>query len=160
MGEAKRELVGAASLGEASAVRLEEHRGDGGTLRIWRQPRQRVYSTRVVGHLSIDLARHIIEYVDPLFEGGRVIGFHDWFSMSGYDSPSRTQLTEWSLRRSKLAQINIGTRAKLVTMGVTVAALALGDHVLRRFGSEHELQAAYDQALLASSADRGGVRPP
>src|SRR5262245_9470225 len=114
MGELKRQLVGAATLGEGSAVLLEEHRGEGGTLRIWRQPGLRVYSTRVVGYLSLGLARHIIDYVDPLFEGGRVLGFHDWFVMTGYDSQSRTLLTEWSLKRSKLAQINIGTRAKLV----------------------------------------------
>jgi len=160
MGEAKRQLSGAATLGEDSAVRLEAHRDDGGTLRVWRQPGVRIYSTRVVGYLSIGLARHIIDYVDPLFEGGRVLGFHDWFSMTGYDSQSRTQLTEWSLRRSKLAQINIGTRAKLVTMGVTVAALALGAHVLRRFGSERDLHAAYGEALLASRAGRVGVRAP
>lgn len=160
MGEAKRHAAVGASLGEGAAVRLEEHRGDGGTLRIWRQPGLRIYSTRVAGYLSIGLARHIIDYVDPLFEGGRVLGFHDWFLMTGYDSQSRTQLTEWSLRRSRLAQINIGTRAKLVTMGVTVAALALGEHVLRRFGTEHDLQAAYDEALVASRAERGGVRAP
>jgi len=82
-----------------------------------------------------------------LFEDGRVLGFHDWFQMTGYDTASRNQLTEWSLRRSALAQINIGTRAKLVSMGVTVAALALGDQVLRRFGSEAALEAAYQAAL-------------
>lgn len=160
MGEARLKLGGAPTLGETSAVRLEEHREGGGALRVWRQPGARIYSTRVVGYLSVGLARHIIDYVDPLFEGGRVLGFHDWFLMTGYDSQSRTQLTEWSLRRSKLAQINIGTRAKLVTMGVTVAALALGEHVLRRFGTEHDLEAAYAEALLASRAGRPGARSP
>jgi len=139
-----------AALGEASAVRIAEHRDGRGSIRLWQQPRRRLYSTRVIGHLSIELAQSIIDYVDPLFAGGRVLGFHDWFLMTGYDTLSRSQLTDWSLRRSALAQINIGTRAKLVSMGVTVAALALGDRVLRRFGSELALEAAFQEALSSS----------
>jgi hypothetical protein len=142
-----RNTVRGASLGEATSIRLEEYRDRGGLIRLWQQPRMRLYSTRVVGHLSLELAERIIEYVDPLFEVGRVLGFHDWFQMTGYDTASRNQLTAWSLRRSSLAQINIGTRAKLVSMGVTVAALALGERVLRRFGSEATLEAAYQRAL-------------
>lgn len=108
---------------------------------------RRIYSTRVDGHLSVELARCIIEYVDPMFESGRVLGFHDWFEMTGYDTASRNELTQWSLRRSELAQINIGTRAKLVSMGVTVAGLVLGERVLRRFAAEAELETAYQAAL-------------
>jgi hypothetical protein len=150
MAAVERYTVRAPSLGEATSIRIQDHRDGGGQLRLWQQPRTRLYSTRVIGHLSIGLAAKIIDYVDPMFEGGRVLGFHDWFLMTGYDSASRNQLTEWSLRRSALAQINIGTRAKLVSMGVTVAALALGERVLRRFGSEVALEAAYEQALRAS----------
>jgi hypothetical protein len=135
-----------AVLGEGTAVQVKERRDARGMVRMWRQRDQRLYSTRVTGHLSIALAHAIIEYVDPLFEGGRVLGFHDWFQMTSYDSASRNQLTAWSLRRSSLAQINIGTRTKLVSMGVTVAALALGDQVLRRFGNAAALEAAYQEA--------------
>jgi hypothetical protein len=128
-------------------VRVEEFEDGRGVIRLWQQPARRIYSTRVSGHLSIGLARHIIEYVDPLFEGGRVLGFHDWFRMTNYDSASRSELTEWSLSRASLAQINIGVRAKLVSMGVTVAALALGERVLRRFAGEADLEAAFQEAL-------------
>jgi len=152
MGAVERSIVRGAPLGEASAFRAEEHRDGRGSIRLWQHPRLRLYSTRVVGHLSIGLAQRIIDYVDPLFEQGKVIGFHDWFQMTGYDTASRSQLTAWSLRRSALAQINIGTRAKLVSMGVTVAALALGEHVLRRFGSEVDLETAYQAALRSSGA--------
>ena len=147
MGAVERNSVRGAPLGEPSAARLQEHRDGRGSIRLWQHPSLRLYSTRVAGHLSIGLAQRIIDYVDPLFEKGKVIGFHDWFQMAGYDTASRSQLTAWSLRRSALAQINIGTRAKLVSMGVTVAALALGEHVLRRFGSEDALEAAYREAL-------------
>jgi hypothetical protein len=147
MGAVERNIVRGAPLGEAAAARLEEHRDGRGSIRLWQHPSLRLYSTRVVGHLSIALAERIIDYVDPLFEKGSVVGFHDWFQMTGYDTASRNQLTAWSLRRSALAQINIGTRAKLVSMGVTVAALALGERVLRRFGSEVALEGAYQAAL-------------
>lgn len=136
-----------AELGEGSGVLAEEHRDSRGILRLWQQEGGRVYSTRVIGHLSIGLARHIIRYVDPLFEQGRVLGFHDWFSMTGYDSASRNELTSWSLRHSAQAQINIGVRSTLVNMGVTVASLALGTKVLRRFDDEEELELAFQQAL-------------
>ena len=45
------------------------------------------------------------------------------------------------------AQINIGVRSTLVTMGVTVASLALGTQVLRRFEREEALELAFQQAL-------------
>jgi len=51
---------------------------------------------------------------------------------------------------ARVAQINIGVRAKLVSMGVTVAALALGERVLRRFAGEAELEAAFQEALRAA----------
>lgn len=136
-----------AELGEGSGVLAEEQRDSRGILRLWQQEGLRIYSTRVIGHLSIGLAHRIISYVDPLFEQGRVLGFHDWFRMTGYDSASRNELTSWSLRHSARAQINIGVRSTLVNMGVTVASLALGTQVLRRFDDEEELELAFQQAL-------------
>ena len=150
MAAVERIAVRGPALGEATGEHVEEHRDGRGTIRLWQQPGARLYSTRVTGHLSIGLAQTIIDYVDPLFVKGAVLGFHDWFQMTGYDTASRNQLTAWSLRRSSLAQINIGTRAKLVSMGVTVAALALGERVLRRFGSETALEAAFQEAVRAN----------
>lgn len=141
-------------LGYASAIGVEEHEEVRGSLQLWRQPKHLIYSTRVRGHLSATLARKIIDYVEPMFEQGRVLGFHDWFEMTGYDSASRNELTAWSLRRSSLAQINIGTRATIVSMGVTVAALALGSKVLRRFDSEDALATAFREAMVGTDAKR------
>jgi hypothetical protein len=140
-----------AVLGDALAFRVEEH-GDGhrGSIRLW-QVAPRIYVTRVTGHLPTEHARHIISYVDPLFQKGRVIGFHDWFEMTSYDSASRSELTAWSLRYRSLAQINIGTRSPLVSMGVTVAGLALGASVLRRFDDEATLREAFDRAVSESA---------
>jgi hypothetical protein len=135
-----------AALGDASAQRIEEHRDAKGSIRLW-QCAPHVYATRVVGHLSVELARTIIVYVDPLFAKGRVLGFHDWFKMTGYDSASRHELTAWSLRNKTLAQINVGTRSRIVNMGVSVASLALGENVIRQFSDEAALEAACREAL-------------
>ena len=86
----ERSIVRGAPLGETAAVRVEEHRDGRGSIRLWQHPGRRVYSTRVVGHLSIGLAQRIIDYVDPMFEQGKVVGFHDWFQMTGYDTASRS----------------------------------------------------------------------
>jgi hypothetical protein len=137
-----------AALGDASAQRIEEHRDAKGSIRLW-QCAPHIYATRVVGHLSIELARAIITYVDPLFAKGRVLGFHDWFKMTGYDSASRNELTAWSLRNKALAQINIGTRSRIVNMGVAVASLALGENVIRQFSDEAALEAACRDALAS-----------
>lgn len=88
---------GLAALGEASAVRVEEHRVDAGSLRLWRQPGVRIDSARVVGYFSSALAQPLIDYVDPLFEGGRVLGLHDWFLMTGC---SRAAPLEAALERA------------------------------------------------------------
>lgn len=140
----------AAALGDASAFRVEEHKAARGSIRLW-QAAPHIYVTRVTGHLSIELAKSIIAYVDPLFEKGRVLGFHDWFKMTGYDTASRNDLTAWSLRRKALAQINIGTQNRIVNMGVAVASLALGEQVIRQFSEIAALEAAFQDAL-------GGVR--
>lgn len=140
----------AAALGDASAFRVEEHRDARGSIRLW-QCAPQVYATRVNGYLSLELARAIITYVDPLFEQGRVRGFHDWFRMTGYDTASRNELTAWSLRHKALAQINIGTRSRIVNMGVAVASLALGDQVIRQFSDEALLEAACRDALTQRS---------
>ena len=91
-----------------------------------------------------------------LFAGGRVLGFRDWFTMTGYDSASRNELTSWSLHHVDHAQINIGVRSTLVNMGVTVASLALGTKVLRRFDDEEELEFAFQQALRSLGARGAG----
>jgi hypothetical protein len=142
-----------ASLGDASATRVEERRDARGQIRLW-QPAPQVYCARVVGHLSIGLAHEIIDYADPMFERGNVAAFHDWFRMTSYDSASRNELTMWSLKRAPLARIHIGTRAKMVTMGVSVAAMALGESVLERFGDEASLEAAYDAVVRGEARRR------
>lgn len=135
-----------AALGDASAFRVEEHKDARGSIRLW-QAAPHIYVTRVSGHLSVALAKSIISYVDPLFEKGRVLGYHDWFKMTGYDTASRNDLTAWSLRRKALAQINIGTKSRIVNMGVAVASLALGEQVIRQFSEIATLEAAFQDAL-------------
>jgi hypothetical protein len=67
--------------------------------------------------------------------------------MTSYDTASRSELTTWSLRRRALAQLNIGTWDKLVSMGVSVAALALGQQVLRHFSEVEALESAFRQTI-------------
>jgi hypothetical protein len=156
MGKARpvREDAPRAALGEAVGVFVDEHRDSRGMLRLWRQDTLPLYCARVVGHLSIGLAREIIAYAEPMFGSGRVLAFHDWFAITGYDSASRNELTAWSRRHAAHVQLNIGVRSTLVNLGVTVAALALGEHVLRRFHDEQQLEDAYQGALLTLSAER------
>ena len=87
-----------------------------------------------------------------MFARGRVLGFHDWFAMTGYDSGSRSELTAWSLRHRAETQINIGSNNRMVSMGVTVASLALGQNVLRHFSDESLLEDAFRSAMAEKRA--------
>jgi hypothetical protein len=109
-----------------------------------------LYATEVRGHLSVDMARHIVRYAEPLYQQGVLSGFHNWLEMTGYDSQSRVLLTEWVLSHRDQTHLHIGVRSKIVAMGVSVANLALGN-LIRTYSSSAAMEAALEKALLASS---------
>ena len=67
--------------------------------------------------------------------------------MANYDSACRLDLTAWILRRRKHSVVHIATASRLVSMGVTVANLAVGGlfHV-------HLTEAALELALAETLA--------
>ena len=105
-----------------------------------------VYASEVEGYLDLGMAQLIIKQADPMYEVGRVDGFHYWFDMTGYDSQARVELTNWVTRHRSRSRLFIGVRSKIVAMGVSVANLALGN-LIRTYAATPELDLALEKRL-------------
>jgi hypothetical protein len=101
--------------------------GPRGSVRVW-QPMRGVVAYKVVGHLHIDGTKVVLAALERMMRRGTTyVAFNDYYEMEGYDSPSRIAMTDWTLAsRSKFSAIHILVRSKIVSMGVSVANLALG----------------------------------
>ena len=143
-------------MGPAESLRLA-HAGDVQSLegkkgRIWVWSiAPSVYASEVKGHLDVAMAHLIIDAAEPLYQRGFVHGFHDWFGMTGYDSQSRIDLTNWVLGHRAQSRLFIGVRSKLVAMGVSVANLALGN-LIETHSSSASLEAALARLLRQRAA--------
>lgn len=64
---------------------------------------------------------------DTLLARGKLKLFFDFWHMPNYDSELRTEWTRWLLsHRARLEGIQVVARSTIVTMGVSVANVALG----------------------------------
>lgn len=89
----------------------------------------RVVDYRVWGHFDMELADRMLELVERELEQvpGRYVAFHDWAGMTGYETRARLRLTAWVLKhRGRFDAIHILSTSSLVSMGVSVANMALG----------------------------------
>ncbi|HVU02131.1 MAG TPA: hypothetical protein VHE30_10275 [Polyangiaceae bacterium] len=106
---------------------FEEHRTKRGTARMWTLS-PAVYVTQVEGHMDESHAALFERYGAAKIADspGGLCVFHDWIEMTGYDSPCRKRMTEWSVARlGAYREVHIAVRSKLVAMGIQVANIAL-----------------------------------
>jgi hypothetical protein len=84
---------------------------------------------RFSGHGDGEFAPPIIAVFDGIADAGRQVEiFFDMGKLVNYDSALRTLLTtHFSEHRPKIASLHVFTRSRLVSMGVSVANLALGN---------------------------------
>jgi hypothetical protein len=131
--------------------------GERGRICVWRLS-EHIYVSHVEGHLDREMAQLIIDLATPMYEAGVVSGFHDWLDMTGYDSASRIDLTNWVLKNRAKSRLFISMRSKLVAMGVSVANLALGN-MIETFSNSEQLEAALARALRAQAAAASRSNP-
>lgn len=108
-----------------------------------------VVLTRMCGHATLDHLPPILELVEAEIDSGeRPHVFHDWEKMTGYDSAVRVAMTDWYGKvESRVAKVHVLTASRLVAMGVSVVALAVGARV-----EIHASRASFERALLAARA--------
>jgi hypothetical protein len=92
------------------------------------RPAEGVLFTRLDGHMDVAAARRIVDAGNQVIrEHGRLLVFHDWEEMLSYDTEARHVLTSWAKEIDRsVERAHILFRSKLVAMGVSVAAMALG----------------------------------
>jgi len=108
---------------------------------------------RISGYLEKSLVPRIKEPTERLIACGlRPRIFNDWWDMSGYDAEARNKLTEWTLRiRHNIASDHILVRSKIVSMGVSLANVALGG-LLTVYTDRTEFAQARRRATLETSS--------
>jgi len=128
----------------------EEHvRWSRGELRI--KVSDDVVYEQVSGYLEKEIVGKITHPIDRLIgQGAKPIIFNDWWELSGYDSDARLKLTDWIFWiRGKIVGSHILVRSKIVSMGVSIANLALGG-MLTVYTDRQEFTLAYHRALRHS----------
>lgn len=101
-------------------------KNDKAALATW-SPVRCVYVTRLDGHVDDDVAQQLVKNGNDVLErGGKLVAFHDWSSVTSYDSLARKTLTDWGLAiRGDVLGVHIYVTNKIVRMGVSVASMVL-----------------------------------
>jgi len=128
----------------------EEHiRWSRGELRL--KTGEDVAYNQITGYLEKDIVPKITQPIDRLIaQGVRPVIFNDWWELTGYDSDARLKLTDWIFWvRGKIVGSHVLVRSKIVSMGVSIANLALGG-MLTVYTDRQEFTLAYHRALRKS----------
>jgi hypothetical protein len=110
----------------AEAIVAEDERGE---IRI--QGRGRIVRSEVRGYLSERLATRLRQALrNGALNEGRVVAFHHWKAMTGYDPAARTLLSKTLEEgRDHFDKTHILLGSSLVGMGVSIGATLLGHAV-------------------------------
>jgi hypothetical protein len=112
-----------------------------GVLTLW-LPTESVLVGVMDGHMTPEQSDFMIAFIER--QRGAVPTlwcYHDWLDMTGYESRCRSDLTTYMLRNRSWLHMHLAAKHPLVVMGITVANLALGEH-MKLLRKREELQAA------------------
>lgn len=120
---------------------------------IW-APSPGILLVQLSGYGEEEYAACIIEAIDRAVESrSRVKMFYDMEGMSNYDSALRTKLTARFLQcRKEIDALAVLAKSRLVSMGITVANLALGGMI-----KMHQDRAAFTGAFESELRKSGVV---
>jgi hypothetical protein len=94
----------------------------------------RVLLCKADGHYDEPLAAHYVRAMTHASEYGPAELFLDWENLTGYDSECRRLMTQFMLdNRARFTRAHILVRNRLVAMGVSTAALLIGDGLLEAY---------------------------
>ena len=109
---------------------------------------------KVVGHLDKTMGRRTLDLVEKAAIPHRIFYlFCDWAEMNGYDSEIRNMYTQWIASNRSRLKVHILVGSKLVSMGVSVANLALGGSLIG-----YTNRTAFEAALRSTRMGLGGLK--
>jgi hypothetical protein len=125
-------------------------RGARGNMGIW-APASGILLVQLSGFGEEAYAEHVIEGIDrPIARGDRLRLFIDMEGMTNYDSALRTKLTTRLLQcREQIDSMVVLAKSRIVTMGVSVANLALGG-IISAHEDRDEFAKAFESELRKS----------
>lgn len=121
-------------------------RTDRGALTLW-LPTASVLVGVMEGHMTPEQSDFMIAFIER--QRGAVPTlwcYLDWLDMTGYESRCRSDLTTYMLGNRSWLHMHLAAKHPLVVMGITVANLALGEH-MKLLRKREELQAALAERL-------------
>lgn len=109
-------------------------------------PKPDVVVLKITGHLDRPMGTHVIDILNRYTTGiKRLNVFCDWSEMTGYESDVRSAFTQWVASNRARVTFHLLVGSKLVSMGVSVANLALGGILVG-----YTNRAAFDAALRST----------
>lgn len=109
-------------------------------------PKPDVVILRITGHLDRPMSNHVIDILNRVAAGiKRLNVFCDWAEMTGYESDVRSTFTQWVASNRSRVTFHLLVGSKLVSMGVSVANLALGGILVG-----YTNRASFDAALRST----------
>ncbi len=110
---------------DALAERPEAVHLQDGLIQIWN--RGSILCVRVVGHAEQPVADAFVRRAnETVARHGRVVTFHDWSSVDGYDRDAKDGLLSWTRDAGERnPSVHMLFRSKLISMAVSVASIAL-----------------------------------
>lgn len=104
----------------------EHFRADRCDALLW-NPAPCLLVTRVRGHASLGCLEFYTHRAEQEMPRGKLVVFHDWTEMDGYDPAARDEIKRWGkLHNEDFVSVEYLVRSKVVAMLVSVAALTLG----------------------------------
>lgn len=92
----------------------------------------RILQTHLVGHLDVQLARHLLATLEEwvALGGSKLMAFHDWEELVDYDAEARTVLTPWSrANRAKFDGIHMLIRGRAIAWGINIFNSLTGNNL-------------------------------
>lgn len=128
--------------------RLTSAKGD--VVLTW--PRPDVIIIKVTGHFDRQLGNFILDSTTRTLQTAKRIAiFCDWSETTGYDSDVRVSFTHWASTHRSNAKFHLLVNSKIVSMGVSVANLALGGLL-----TVYSNRPAFDAALRSAKMGMAG----
>lgn len=135
---------------DAYGERVHVDEGSRGAAQLWN--RGHILCFRVIGYGEGRFTQSWTERADDTIRRyKRVVTFHDWSGMTGYDPQSKQRLVEWT---RAIGDANPAAyllfRSKIISMAVAVAGLALRN--LNGFSAREPFLAAFEKETVDGSA--------
>lgn len=117
-------------------------------------PKPDIVVCKGVGHLDKIMGRKFLDVVEKVSATNRQFNaFCDWAEMNGYDSEVRNMFTQWVAGNRTRVAVHILVGSKLVSMGVSVANLALGGSLVG-----YTNRTSFDAALRSARIGLSGIK--